>query len=126
MDGAFSIHNDAAGRKYWPPMGIPVRIPHVGGRRRLTVFGAVTDGGRQLFRTATRGFNNGTPIPYVRALLRRFKRVAPVLDGAPTHRSKLARKAFGKNKNIEFTYLPKASQYLSASEQCRLGGKTIC
>ena len=122
-DEAFFIHNNSAGRKYWSPIGIPVKVPHAGGRRRLTIFGAVTDDGRQFFRTTTRGFNNGTFIPYVRALLRRFKRVALILDRASTHRSKLVRKAFGKNKNIEFIYLPKASTYLNASEQCWNRGK---
>ena len=87
------------------------------------MFGAVTDGGRQLFRTATRGLNNWTFIPYVRAPLRRFKRVALLLDRAPTHRSTLARKAFGKNKNVEFTSLPEASKYLSASEHAGPGEK---
>ena len=67
MDEVFFIHNDAAGRKYWSPVGAPIRILHAGGRRRLTVFGAVTDGGRQLFRTSTLGFNDGTFVPYVRA-----------------------------------------------------------
>jgi len=123
MDESFFIHNDSAGRKYWSPIGVPVRIPHAGGRRRLTVFDAVTDDGRQLFRTTTWGFNNKTFIPYVRALLRRFKRVALILDRAPTHRSRLARKTFGKNKNVEFIYLPKASPYLNASEQCWHRGK---
>ena len=92
----------------------------------LTASGAVTDGGGQFFRTATRGLNNGTSMPYVRALLRRSKRMAPILDRAPTHRSKLARKAFGKNKNVEFTYLPEAPRYVNASEPCWPGGKTIC
>ncbi|MCE2498978.1 MAG: transposase [Nitrosopumilaceae archaeon] len=59
----------------------------------------------------------------VRALLRRFKRVALILDRASTYRSKLARKAFGKNKNVEFIYLPKASPYLNVSEQCWNKGK---
>lgn len=31
MDGAFFIHNDSAGRKYWFPVGTPVRVTHVGG-----------------------------------------------------------------------------------------------
>ena len=122
-DEAFFVHNNSAGRKYWSPIGIPVKVPHAGGRRRLTIFGAVTDDGRQFFRTTTRGFNNGTFILYVRALLRRFKKVAPIPDRASTHRSKLARKIFGRNKNVEFIYLPKASPYLNASEQCWNGGK---
>ena len=67
MDEAFFIHNDAAGRKYWSPVGAPARVTHAGGRRRLTVFGAVTDDGRQFFRTSTLGFNDGTFVPYVRA-----------------------------------------------------------
>ncbi|MDE0267241.1 MAG: transposase [Thaumarchaeota archaeon] len=67
---------------------------------------------------STRGFNNKTFIPYVRAFLRRFKRVALILDRAPTHCSKLARAAFGRNRNVEFICLPKASPYLNASEQC--------
>jgi len=46
------------------------------------VFGAVTDGGRQFFRTATRGFNNVTFMPYVRAHLRRFKNGAAIGQGA--------------------------------------------
>ncbi|MCE2498908.1 MAG: transposase [Nitrosopumilaceae archaeon] len=115
---SFFIHNDSAGRKYWSPIGVPVRILHARGRRRLTVFSAATDDGRQLFRTTIRGFSNRTFIPYVRALLRRFKRVALILDRASTHRSKLARKTFDKNKNVELIYLPKASPYLNTSEQC--------
>ena len=122
-DEAFFIHNNSAGHKYWSPIGTPVKVPHAGERRRLTVFGAVTDDERQFFRTTTRGFNNGTFIPYVRALLRRFKKVALILDRASTHRSKLARKIFDRNKNVEFIYLPKASSYLNASEQCWNRGK---
>ena len=45
------------------------------------------------------------------------------MDRATTHRSKLVRKTFGKNKNAEFIYLPKASPYLNASEQCWCRGK---
>ncbi len=123
MDEAFFMHNDAVGRKYWPPVGTPVRVTHAGGRRRLTVFGAVTDDGRQFFRTSTQGFNDGTFVPYVRAILRRFKRVALILDGASTHRSRLTREAFGGNKNVELIYLPTASPYLNASEQCWNRGK---
>ena len=87
------------------------------------MFGAVTDEGRQFFRTPTRGFNDKTFVPYVGTLLRRFKRVALILDRAPAHRSRLARKTFGSN-NVEFVYLPKASPYLDASEQCWNWGKS--
>ena len=123
MDEAFFIHNDAVGRKYWSPVGTPVRVAHAGGHRRLTVFGAVADDWKQFFRTSTPGFNDGTFVPYVRALLRRFKRVALILDGASTHRSRLTRETFGGNKNVEFIYLPTASPYLNASEQCWNRGK---
>lgn len=122
-DEAFFIHNDSAGAQVLVSDRDPVRVPHVGGRGRLTVFGAVTDNGRKFFRTSILGFNDTTFISYVRALLRRFKKVALILDRAPTHRSRLARKAFGKNRNVEFIYLPKASLYLNASEPCRNRGK---
>ena len=100
-----------------------MRVTYAGGRRRLTVFGAVTDNGKQFFRTSTLGFNDRTFVPYVRALLRRFRRVALILDKAPTHRSRLAREAVGRNRNVEVIYLPKASPYLNASEQCWNRGK---
>jgi len=56
MDELFFIHNDAEGHKYWSPIGIPSSA--CGGTQEAYVFGAVTDGGRRIFRTATRGFNN--------------------------------------------------------------------
>ena len=74
-------------------------------------------------KTSTMGFNDGTSMPYIRALLRRFKRVALILDRAPTHRSRRARKTFDRSRNVEFIYLPKASPYLNASEQCWNRGK---
>ena len=87
------------------------------------MFGAVTDDGKQFFRTSTLSFNDETFIPYVRALLRHFKRVALILDRAPTHHSRRASRAFGKNRNVEFIYLSKASLYLNATEQCWNRGK---
>ena len=87
------------------------------------MFGAVTETGEQPFRSSTRGFNNRTFIPFVRALLRRFKKVALIMDRASTHRSKKMKKAFGKNKNLKIIYLPKASPYLNASEHCWSRGK---
>ena len=122
-DEAFFVQDGPSGRKYWSPKGVPVKIPYAGNRRRLTVLGAVTDRGRQLFRTTTKGFNNKTFIPFVRALLRRFKRVALIMDRASTHRSKMMKKKFGKNKNLQIIYLPRASPYLNASEHCWSRGK---
>ncbi len=122
-DEAFFVQDSSSGRKYWSRKGVPVKIPYTGNRKRRTVLGAITDGGQQLFRTTTRGFNNGTFIPFVRALLRRFKKVALVTDRASTHRSKKMKKAFGRNKNLKIIYLPKASPYLNASEHCWGRGK---
>ncbi len=101
MDEAFFIHNDAAGHKYWSPMGTPVKVTHAEGRKRLTVLGAITDKGRQLFRTTTVGFNSKTFIPFVRALLRHFKKVTLIMNRASTHKSKMMKKKFDKNKNLE-------------------------
>ena len=117
-DEAFLVRDGPSGRKYWSPKGVPIKIPYTGSRRRPAVPGAVTDGGRQLFRTTTRGFNNRTLVPLVGALLRRFKRVALIMDRASTHRSKMMKKKFGKNKNLKIIYLPRASPYLNASEHC--------
>lgn len=30
VDEAFFIHNNSAGRKYWSPIGTPVKVPHAG------------------------------------------------------------------------------------------------
>ena len=122
-DEAFFVRDDAAGRKYWSPRGARIRIPYSGSRQRLTVFGAVTDTRRQFFRSSSEGFNNVTFIPFVRGLLRRFKKVALILDKATTHRSKLLKEAFGKNRNVKFIYLPTASPYLNPAEQCWSKGK---
>lgn len=124
-DEAFFVQGETLGRKYWSDEGTRAKIPYSGNRKRLTVFGAIVDDGRQLFRTTTKGFNNKTFIPFVRELLRRFKKVILIVDGASPHRSKLLKETFGKNKNIKFILLPKASSYLNASEQCWQRGKKV-
>ncbi|MDE0091600.1 MAG: IS630 family transposase [Thaumarchaeota archaeon] len=122
-DEAFFVRDDASGRKYWSKRGTRIKIPYSGSRQRLTLFGAVTDTREQIFRSSTGGFNNRTFIPFVRSLLRRFKKVAPIPGKASAHRSKMLRKKFGKNKNIKFIYLPTASPYLNPAEQCWSKGK---
>ena len=122
-DEAFFVRDNSNGRKYWSQRGTRIKIPYSGSRQRLTVFGAVTDTGKQFFRSTTSGFNSRTFVSFVRGLLRRFKKVVLILDKASAHRSKLLKRKFGKNKNIKFIYLPTASPYLNPSEQCWNKGK---
>lgn len=98
-DEVFFVRDNSNGRKYWSQRGTRIKIPYSGSRQRLTVFGAVTDTGKQFFRSTTSGFNSKTFVSFVRGFLRRFKKVVLILDKTSAHRSKLLKRKFGKNKN---------------------------
>ena len=125
VDEVFYVRDDAAARRrYWSKRGARIKIPYSGSRQRLTVFGAVTETREQPFRSSTRGFNNRTFIPFVRSLLRRFKKVALILDKASTHRSRLLKKTFGKNKTSNSFICPRHRRILIRQNSAGAGGRT--
>ena len=94
----------------------PIKVPHAGRCRRLTVFGVVTDDGRH-FRTSTYGFNNKTLILYVKAFPRRFKKSgADTGQGIYTSFETGKERIWQKQKH-RVNLLAHVSPHLSASKQ---------
>lgn len=116
-DESFFIHDTKSGRKYWSPAGTRITVPYTGSHKKVTVYGAVTDGGKRFFRVYDAGFNKETFIRYVAEMNRRFGKIAVVLDRAPPHCAKALKQKFGRNGDVRFVYLPRGSLYLNMIEE---------
>ena len=121
-DEAFFVHDPARGRKYWSPSGTRITLPYVGNHRKIAVYGAVSDDGRQLYRMHDR-FDGPTFLGYVRELHRKFGRVAILCDRASPHRTGALNRFLRGNADVQVMYLPKGSPYLNAVEECWHRGK---
>ena len=123
-DEAFFIHDAAAGRKYWSPVGSPVTVSYTGSHRKIAVYGSVARDGRQFFRTYDR-FDSETFAKHLKDLQAHFGRVAVITDRASPHRARLVRELLKKNRGIRIRHFPKGSPYLNAVEECWHQGKRI-
>ena len=126
QDESFFVHDAIQGRKYWSLCGTPVSVPYIGRHKTTVVFGAIADDKRQIFRTGFK-FNKETFVKYLGAMLKKFGKIAVILDRAPAHRAKLVRKFQRCHKDrIKLIYLPKGSPYLNAVEECWYQSKRDC
>ena len=116
-DESFLIHDTKSGRKYWSPAGTRITVPYTGSHKKVTVYGAVTDGGKRFSKVYDAGFNKETFIRYVAEMNRRFGKIAVVLDRAPPYCAKALRQKFGCDGDVRFVYLPRGSPYLNMIEE---------
>ena len=121
-DESFFVHDPLRGRKYWSPSGTRITLPYVGNHKKVVVYGAAADDGRQLFRMHD-GFDGPTFLGYVRELHKKFGRVAILCDRASPHRTETLDRFLRGNGNVQMIYLPKGSPYLNAVEECWHRGK---
>jgi len=91
LDEAFFACDTKPGRRYRSLAGTRINVPHAGSHRRIAVYGAVTGDGRQMFCTYPR-FDGRMFLGYVRALRRRWGKVAALCDRASPHRTRELRR----------------------------------
>ena len=123
-DESFFIHDMIVGRKYWSPVGSPIRITYTGSHKKITAYGSITTDGRQFFRTYEK-FDAPTFVRYLKEMQRHFGKMAVVVDRAPPHKAKAVRKLLRENKNIKIIYLMKGSPFLNVMEECWHRGKRV-
>jgi len=122
LDEAFFACDTKSGRKYWSLAGTRINVPYTGSHKRVAVYGAVTGDGRQMFCTYPR-FDGRTFLGYVRALRRRWGKVAILCDRASPHRTRELRRFAAECGDVEMVYLPRGSPYPSPVEACWQRGK---
>jgi transposase len=98
-----------------------------GSHQRTCVFGALSIGGRQMFRQYDE-FNAHTFLAYLKELHRKFPRMILFMDKARQHhRSKIVEEYLEENKDaIIVVWFPNASPEFNAVEECwREGEKDL-
>ncbi len=86
-DEAIFIHDVIVGRKYWSRVGHSISVPYTGSHKRITVYGSISQDGRQFFRTHEK-FDGFTFVRYLKNMHGHFGKVAVTVDRAPQHHSK--------------------------------------
>ena len=122
LDEAFFIRDPKPGRRYWSHKGTRIGVPYTGGHQKTTVYGAVADDGRQMFRLHDR-FDGPTFLQYVRELHGRFGKILVLCDRASPHRTKDLARYLRDHDGVRIRYLPRGSPYLNVVEQCWNVGK---
>ena len=116
-DEAIFVADDTDGSKFWTDVGKSFSIPYTGKRIKTVVFGLITKDKKQLFMTCDKS-NTSTFIKFLNACRRKFGKIAIILDGATSHRSKRLKKWLRDHQELKLIYLPKATPQLNAVEQC--------
>ena len=122
LDEAFFVYDTKTGRKYWAFRGTRIRLPYTGSHKKVAVYGAISECGRQLFRTYNT-FDAPTFIAYLKELHAKWGKVAILCDKASPHTAKEVKKFLKKHKDIKIIYLPTGSPYLNPVEACWKEGK---
>ena len=117
--GSFLIRGTMPGHRYRSPGGTGTVVPHAGGRRKVTAYGAIAGAGRLLFGTYGAGFNTGALIRHVAGLKRRSGGMAIVLDRAPPRRPRNLRRRFGRSGDARLACLPRGSPYPDMAKRYR-------
>ena len=116
QDESLFVDESKTGTKYWSHVGIPVVTGYKGNKCKVVAYGAILADGRRFFRTAEK-FDKETFLKYLKELVRRFKKVAVIMDNAPQHRARVVVDYIRSCPDIEVIWLPTATPELSAIEQ---------
>ncbi len=94
-----------------------------GSHDKAIIFGALSLGGKQLFRQYER-FDSHSFIQYLAKIQKKFKKFIMFVDRATQHRSKIVKDYLQKNRDtIKIEYFPVGSPEFNAVEECWRQGK---
>jgi transposase len=110
-------------KKVWAKKGSKPRQNKTGSKQKLYLYGAVTEDGRQLFRTYKAG-NSDNTIGYFKELQKKFGTIILYTDRAPWHKSKEAQAYLYKHQEtIQVEWFPSGWPELNPVEECWKQGK---
>ncbi|MDI1495885.1 MAG: Transposase [Cenarchaeum symbiont of Oopsacas minuta] len=121
-DESIFVYDSITGKKYWT-VDIPPVVKWTGMHSKIIVYGAVTEDGRQLFKTYHR-FDSESTVDYLKLLEKKFGKIFVILDRAPQHRSRMVKEYLRDHKDtVKLRYLPRATPRMNAVEECWRQGK---
>ncbi|MDI1495114.1 MAG: Transposase [Cenarchaeum symbiont of Oopsacas minuta] len=96
-DESIFVYDSITGKKYWT-VDIPPVVKWTGMHSKVIVYGAVTEDGRQLFKTYHR-FDSESTVDYLKLLEKKFGKIFVILDRAPQHRSRMVKEYLRDHKD---------------------------
>lgn len=110
-------------RKVWAVKGSKPIVLSTGSKRKSVVFGAVAEGGAQLFRQYPIA-NSDYFLLFLKELVRKFPRMIFFMDKAPWHTEYRVKRFLRKNRfNLKVIFFPKGYPEANPMEECWNEGK---
>ncbi|MBI2565038.1 transposase [Candidatus Woesearchaeota archaeon] len=111
-------------RSVWAVKGSKPKIFATGSHRKIVFYGAISEDGRQCFRTYPEANSDGF-LKYLHALLRRFQKMILFMDKATWHKKEARVKRFLKKHrdHIEVMWFPSGFPEANPIEECWNQGK---
>lgn len=104
-------------RRRWGPRNVKLRLLTTGSRRKKVGYLTIFDNGRHIFRFKEK-FNSDAFIEYLSEVMRKYKKVFLIVDGARQHFSAKVKEFVRKQKgNLILWPLPPASPHMSCVEK---------
>ena len=111
-------------RSVWAVKGSKPRILSTGSHRKIVLYGAYSENGKQCFRTYQEANSDGF-LTYLKILLRKFPKMILFMDKATWHKKEARVKKFlTKHKqNIKVQWFPSGFPEANPMEECWNQGK---
>ena len=102
-------------RRGYTRKGIRAFYTYTGSHSKTVVFGLITTDGRSMFRQYDR-FDKHSFAKFLKAAVRKFKKICMIVDKAPQHRAKIINDLVDEIDGLTLKFLPTATPEISAIE----------
>ena len=118
MDETIAMHERRNARGPWSRIGEKIYTVYNGNHKYTVIFGAITSDYRQMFMKAPR-FKKEETLEFFKQLVRRYGKVAVIMDKAGPHTSHLVSDFINDNRDkIHVRYFPTGWPELNPIESC--------